>query len=399
VRVTLNAPATVGRVLREAGAPATVERVLREAPAPAPGGEAQLVLDLGAAATAAPAVGTQTPGAQAPVPTAAPAVGTQARGAPAPVPRGAPAPVGAPPAPGARPGAPPAVAPELAPPVVAPELAPPVVATVSYTALGAYAACGYRFYLQRLLRLPDAEVPPHLRGAGAGGEDARLRGSIVHRLLEHADLRPGAALPSADDVRAAAAAAGTALGDEQVDDVLRLLGAFAASGVRERLAAARAVWREHPFALGLGRDAGAPLLTGVVDVLAVEPDGTRLVVDYKTDRVGEEDLHALVARDYGLQRAAYALAALRDGAPAVEVVHLYLERPHEPVAARFAAPDALTLQAALREAASGALAGDYPVAAEPHAALCASCPGRGGLCSWPPEMTDRAATATAGAGR
>jgi hypothetical protein len=56
------------------------------------------------------------------------------------------------------------------------------------------------------------------------------------------------------------------------------------------------------------------------------------------------------------------------------------------------------LEAVLREAAAGPLAGEYRVAAEPHAALCASCPGRGGLCSWPLEMTDRPEPAPAPTG-
>ena len=51
-----------------------------------------------------------------------------------------------------------------------------------------------------------------------------------------------------------------------------------------------------------------------------------LVLDYKTDRVGDADLEAAVEDGYGVQRRIYALAALRAGAPAVEVVHLYLDR-------------------------------------------------------------------------
>ena len=35
------------------------------------------------------------------------------------------------------------------------------------------------------------------------------------------------------------------------------------------------------------------------------------------------------------------------------------------------------------------LAGEYPVAEVPHRSLCATCPGRDGMCSYPPELTDR----------
>ena len=96
-----------------------------------------------------------------------------------------------------------------------------------------------------------------------------------------------------------------------------------------------------------------------------------------------------MARDYALQRAAYALACLRAGHPAVEVVHLYLERAGEPVAVRRVAADAPALEALLLDAARPLLEGDHRPAAAPYAGLCARCPGRGGLCSWPTSMTDR----------
>ena len=79
--------------------------------------------------------------------------------------------------------------------------------------------------------------------------------------------------------------------------------------------------------------ADGPLVNGVVDVLAEEADGTALVVDYKSDRVGDADLEALVEASYGVQRRIYGLACLRAGAPAVEVVHIFLERAAEPVVA------------------------------------------------------------------
>jgi hypothetical protein len=73
----------------------------------------------------------------------------------------------------------------------------------------------------------------------------------------------------------------------------------------------------------------------------------------------------------------------------VEVVHLYLERPGEPVSARFARDDAGELERRLLAAAAGMSGGSFPVSGAPHAGLCATCPGRGGLCSHPPVMTDR----------
>ena len=267
---------------------------------------------------------------------------------------------------------------------------PRPVRALSYSSLSQHAACSYRFYLERVLGLPEQEPPPGLV-ADAPGLEARLRGTLAHELLEHVDLAPGAAPPGRDEVVEVAAAHGIELDGPEVDDLCTLVEAFAASEVRRRLGRAAWVRREHAFAFPLlAGDPAGPLLNGVVDVLAREPSGAMLVVDHKTDRVGDADLEELVERAYGVQRRIYALAALRAGAPAVEVVHLFLEAGDAgAVSARYVAADAAALQAELAERASGLLAGEYPVTAAPHAALCATCPGRDGLCSWPPEMTDR----------
>jgi ATP-dependent helicase/nuclease subunit A len=207
----------------------------------------------------------------------------------------------------------------------------------------------------------------------------------VHELLEALDLRAGGAPPD-DAVRAVAAAHEVELSDADVADLQAMVAAFTGSALRERLGAARTVHREHAFAFALG---DGPMLTGFVDVIAHDADGTALIVDYKSDRVGDADLDALVEASYATQRRIYALAALRAGAPAVEVAHLFLERPGEPAVARYEQADAEALDAELRGSAAPLLAGAYPVAEVPHRGLCATCPGRAGLCSYPPELTDR----------
>jgi hypothetical protein len=189
-------------------------------------------------------------------------------------------------------------------------------------------------------------------------------------------------------VRDLAATHEAELTEEDVADLLAMVEAFASSALAHRLAAAREVRREHVFAFPLGPD--TPLVTGVVDVLAHEADGAAVVIDYKSDHVADAVLDELVEASYGVQRRIYALACLRAGAPAVEVVHVFLERAAEPVAARYTAADAGALERDLRARAAGFLAGEYPVAEVPHAGLCATCPGRAGLCSHPPERTDRA---------
>jgi hypothetical protein len=149
--------------------------------------------------------------------------------------------------------------------------------------------------------------------------------------------------------------------------------------------------REYPFAFTLTPGGpGGPLLNGVIDLLADESDGGCVVIDYKSDRVGPgEDLDALVDRDYAVQRLVYALAVLRDGAPAVEIVHWFLERPADPVAARYTAGDQGELEDLLARRIHNALARGFAVSEHPHRGLCETCPGRAGLCSWSDAETLR----------
>ncbi|HEX2088280.1 MAG TPA: PD-(D/E)XK nuclease family protein, partial [Solirubrobacteraceae bacterium] len=235
--------------------------------------------------------------------------------------------------------------------------------------------CGYRFYLQRVLRLPEEPLPFAVGRRGDGGLDPRVRGTLVHEALE-----------VGDDLPTIAARHGVEPTREELDDMTALVAGFAGTPLAGRIAAAPRVRREHPFSFPLG----PALLTGVVDVLAEEADGTALVVDYKTDRVAAtEDLGAFVERDYGVQRSAYALAALRGGHEAVEVAYAFLERPDQPIVTRFTAADAAALEEELEQIAAGALGGDFPVAAEPHLDLCQGCPGRRALCVHPEELTGR----------
>ena len=201
-----------------------------------------------------------------------------------------------------------------------------------------------------------------------------VRGSIAHLLLEQLDLsRP--AVPDAAAVQLAAQMSEAEVGAEDIADLQELVRAAIEGEVLARALAARRVRREEGFAFVLD---DVPF-NGYVDLLAEEADGTTLVVDYKTNPVAGVDLEALTEADYGLQRRIYALAALRAGAPAVEVVHLYLERPAEPVTARYGAADAPALEAELRAGASPLMRGEFPVAPVPHLGLCAGCPGRAAL--------------------
>ena len=277
----------------------------------------------------------------------------------------------------------------------APDPPRPLPATLSYTSLSAYDRCAYRWYLERLLRLPRDDSGGRVtaraeRPAGPveGGLDAMTRGSLAHALLEDLDFaRPRA--PSREAVEHAAEMMDAELTDGDVADLQQLVAAFAGTTLAQRLAAAEDVRREHGFVVGLG-DEHAPLLNGVIDVLAFEEHGGALVVDYKSDVVAPDtDLEAYVEADYGAQRRIYALAALGAGAPDVEVAHLFLHRPGEPAVAIYDRSDLPRLRAELDERVAGIAAGDFTPTDTPHRALCLTCPGRRALCFHPEELTLR----------
>jgi ATP-dependent exoDNAse (exonuclease V) beta subunit len=268
---------------------------------------------------------------------------------------------------GSRRSLPPRSAAVSAPPP-RPVPSPPVPSSLSYSALSAYKACGYRFYVERVLGLPPVESAAG--AAGAPGLNAADRGTVVHALLERLDFRRPVVL------------------SDTPEDIAAMVRGFADTATCRRLARARGVQREQPFGFLLD----GTLITGVLDVIARERPGQALVVDYKTDRLDGAEPAAIVAGRYQTQRLVYALAALRDGAREVEVAHVFLERPQAPAVYRVSQEDAPRLQAELRQLVGGLLAGTYAVTETPHRGICSGCPAEGGLCSWPLEMTRRAAS-------
>jgi ATP-dependent helicase/nuclease subunit A len=266
----------------------------------------------------------------------------------------------------------------------------PTPQRLSYSQLTDYAKCGYRFYLRRVLGLGDVTPPPpEVEPEVVAGIDPRTRGSIVHRALEAIDFRAPRA-PDEETLRAFGDDAGVTLTHEELDDIKAFVQAFADSPLSRRLTEATSTTREAWFAFALEPDGGGPLVRGIVDVYARERDGTHLIVDYKTDHVPDDATPAeYIARNYETQRLVYALAALREGAPAVEVAYCLLERPGDTVATTYRADDAPELADALARLAHGLLTHDYTVTDTPHRELCGDCPGRHALCSYPQEMTLR----------
>jgi ATP-dependent helicase/nuclease subunit A len=266
---------------------------------------------------------------------------------------------------------------------------PPPVATLSYTTLAQHAQCGYRFYLERVLGLPPTDETRYGSAQRPPAElDPRVRGRIAHSLLEALDFaRPTP--PGSAAVAAEAARAGARLTDAAAEAIAQLIARLLATDLPRRLASLKNLRREQPFALRLDTTAGEDSipLVGVFDLIGRERDRT-LVVDWKSDRLDPDaDPRQIADRDYSLQRAAYALAALRDGATEVEVLHVFLERPENPATATYRPQDLSRLTAELQQRADAILARDFRVAPDPKPRICDGCPGRGSLCSWPLEAT------------
>jgi ATP-dependent helicase/nuclease subunit A len=268
------------------------------------------------------------------------------------------------------------------------------VSRLSYSGLEDYRRCGYRFFLERTLRLAKVDPPPGEVPA-APGISPLLRGSVVHELLERLDFeRP--VVGSDSDVAAAIELHGVEARPDDVADIRAMLERAAASELRKRIAAARRVRTELPFAFTLappGAGGRSLLINGVVDVLADEGART-LVVDWKSDPLGEHEPDALVRASYSTQRLIYALAGLRAGAEVVEVAHCFLERPDEPAVALYESADAERLERELLGLAQGVVEGRFEPSAEPHFSLCADCPGRAALCVHEPELTLRLSVGT-----
>jgi ATP-dependent exoDNAse (exonuclease V) beta subunit len=217
------------------------------------------------------------------------------------------------------------------------------------------------------------------------------RGVLLHALLERLDFRRPV-VPPADAIVSAAARAGLSPppGPEECDELIALVRRFAATELCARLGRATEARREERFAFGLKAAPSHPLIVGALDVVAREsdPPGT-LIVDYKSDRLGDAEPADVVAGAYGTQRLVYALAALRGGASRVDVAHCFLERPEAPVIASFSSAQTDELEAQLLALSAGVMDRRFEVTPEPCRAVCAGCPAEGGLCSWPLAQTRR----------
>jgi ATP-dependent exoDNAse (exonuclease V) beta subunit len=251
-------------------------------------------------------------------------------------------------------GAVPPEAPELPPLVALPE--PPLhrVRRLSFTALSTFEQCAYKYFARYALGMSERPVEVE----EAGGLSATEIGSAVHALLEQLDLA-APAVPELEDER-----------------IRGFVAAYCESDLARRVAALAGVAKEQHFTF----EHDGVLIHGFLDVFHLD-NGRALVVDYKTNLLGESSPEEIVEEDYRLQRLVYALACFRAGADEVEIVYQFLERPGVPVEAVFSRSEVPELEAELSAAIARIQAGEF--LPTPSEFACAGCPALDLVCAGP----------------
>jgi ATP-dependent helicase/nuclease subunit A len=258
--------------------------------------------------------------------------------------------------------------PELVPVAEPPENR---VRRLSYSALSLYQLCSYRFYAERIVGL--RETAPARAEGGTGGLAATEIGDAVHTLLEQVDL----ASPSPPaDLAGAVRGLYPEATDDEVELVRRFVAAYCDSELAARVAGLPGAAVERPFAF----EHDGVLLHGRLDVSYLGDDRA-LVVDYKTNALGEASPAEVFEREYRLQRLVYALACLRAGVEEVEVAYQFLERPEDLVTLCYKAEDLPALEAELSEVIAAIQGGEFRPTPSEYA--CSTCPALDLVCAGP----------------
>lgn len=260
---------------------------------------------------------------------------------------------------------------------------------LSYSAISAFEECAYRFYTERVLDLTpggrhSSRYPGGMTTAAEGGDasgrtERAAQGAAVHSLLEWSAAN-GWQEPSEELARRHATAAG--LDADAAAALLTPLRAWLGSELlAARVRGAASVRAEVPLLLSLG----GTVIRGSIDLLVERSGDPPLVIDYKTDRLGDSSPTEHAGR-YETQRDIYALAVAeaRD-AGEVEVTYVFLEQPGDPVSSRLGPADLEAGRSRLATAIERIQQGDFPPAAPEGRSwdLCRGCPTLGRTCSGP----------------
>jgi ATP-dependent exoDNAse (exonuclease V) beta subunit len=210
---------------------------------------------------------------------------------------------------------------------------------------------------------------PVLEGAtGLGGIEI---GDAVHRLLEQIDP----ANPTAVDVEQVREWYPD-IGEEELARIGAYVENWCESELAARLAGLENVEIEKPFMF----EHDGVVVEGRLDVLH-RAGGQALVLDYKTNPLGDALPEAIVDEHYALQRLVYALACFRAGADDVEVAYAFVERADATVITTFTLADVPELEAGLSEAIRRIHAGEF--VPTPSDWACSGCPALDVVCAGP----------------
>ena len=243
------------------------------------------------------------------------------------------------------------------------------VRRLSFTALSTFDQCSYKYYAIRVAGM--SERRPDRGRDGDGGLRATEIGDAVHRLLEQVDLGAPAA-PDSGQVREWY----PTVSDDELARIRAFVASYCDSELAARIAQLPKVEKERHFTFVQD----GVLLHGYLDALHL--DGTRaLVLDYKTNLLGDATPEEIVDDDYRLQRLVYALACFRAGAEEVEVVYHFLERPDSVASTTFTLDEVGELEAELSAAIARIHAGEFRPT--PSDFACSSCPALDLVCAGP----------------
>ena len=250
--------------------------------------------------------------------------------------------------------------------------------------------CGYRYYLERVLRMPE-EAARRRRARRRSGSSARARNARPPPAGDASTSRVRAA-PDGERrgaLRPRELGIGSrrrgARGDRRADR----RGAREPAGRAHRRAPRRRQRRASRSRSASGQRAARRPASSTCS--ARSRRGALLVVDYKSDRLEPEaDLEALVARDYGVQRLLYALAVLRERRAASSRSRTGSSSdPRARARALHAGPSARRSKTSSPDASAATGRSPFAVSRAPAPRALPDLPGPRRLCSWSEEETLR----------
>ncbi len=194
---------------------------------------------------------------------------------------------------------------------------------IAVTALTEFEHCPMLYLRRYELRTPALPGDVAARRFESPILDPATMGTLYHRCMELLDF--AAPQPAAALVRQTISEMDlTDLADTDTiaDELENMLAAFRRQPLWARLAKAKQMFRELDFVLQVG----PATLHGQIDLLYEDAGGHWHIIDYKSDRVGDQAI-APHARQYELQMFAYAAAAARHIGQSPVDASLYFLRP------------------------------------------------------------------------